>query len=139
MSELTIDGKAYRTGRLDARTQFHIVRRILPALASLTSVDRENTSQLELVGVLAGAIAKLEDADCDYILSNTLSRCMRQDSQAWVPVWNVAANRLQYEDITLPTMIQLTAATLSENLGSFFPDPGVLFQSASSPPSAPTS
>lgn len=123
MADVTIGDKVYRTGKMDAKTQFHVVRRLLPLVSSITSIDREKITAETMVQAIAEAIAKLSDQEVDYVLNRALSVCSRlEGGNAWMPVWNARADRLQYEDIDLSAMMQLTVAVLQENLGGFFPD-----------------
>jgi hypothetical protein len=121
MTELAIEDKTYRTGKLDAKTQFHIVRRLLPLVSSIGTLSADRLDMTNMVTAFADAISKLSDEDCDYVLAKALSVCQRKEGQAWAPVWNRSADRMQYDDIDLVVMMQLTVAVLQENLGGFFP------------------
>lgn len=130
--ELTINGNAYKTGRLTAKQQFHVARRLLPVVSALAtaaasapkapdaevgvSIDDNNS----LITTLSDSMSRMPDKDCDYVLSVCLSCCQRQQpSGGWANVWNVAADQAQFADIDLSVMIQLVMATLQDNIGSF--------------------
>lgn len=136
MAELTINEQVYRTGRMTAKVQFHVVRRLLPLVSSIGELSSEADTG-NVLKVLAEAVYKLSDDDCDYILERCLSVCHRKQGDNWVLVWNQQAKQPQFSDIDMPAMLQLTIATLQENLTSFFPNPGGNFQLGSLPLNAP--
>ena len=63
--EFQVNDVAYRSGKMNAMTQFHVSRRMAPLLSSLT--DLVQGGQMDVPSVLAslmGEISKLSDADC---------------------------------------------------------------------------
>lgn len=121
--ETTIKGNTYRTGRLSAMQQFHVARRVAPALTGLVSAFSGMGSSKEdfakALGPLADAVAQMPDADAEYVLGTCLSVVSRQtDSTTWAPVWR--EGRLAFDDIDLGTMIQLAAKVIQDNLGNIF-------------------
>ena len=164
MAEVTIGGNNYRTGKMDAMTQFHVVRRLLPIISSLTNATQDTAgtqstsgaaevngadgaagtpvtnraapSMEQFLQALVNALAKLSDEDCEFIIAKCLTTCRRQQGAGWSIVWNVAAKRPQYEDIDLGAMMNLTTETLQENLAGFMPALPFGLVSGNSPPSA---
>jgi hypothetical protein len=129
--ELDIDAKKYRTGRLTAFQQFHIARKLAPALFALGKAAMKDEGQLSSMkdfdvllafGPLVEVISKMSEADTEYVLNVCLSTCQRQEGNAWAAVYTIG-QRLMFEDIGLQAMLQLTVAVIRENLGNFFPAP----------------
>ena len=129
-SEIQVSGRTYRIGRLDAMRQFHVARKLVPVITSLGSLAEvagslklQSAEGIAALKPVMDALAAMPDADCEFVLGACLSVTQRQNDggTGWSPVWNVAAKRLQFEDIGLPAMLQIAAAVLRENLGGFFP------------------
>lgn len=113
--DFDINGNAYRSEKLDAKRQFHLARRLAPILSKIPGVQ-EN----KLFEVIADEIAMMSDENCDYVIDNCLSVVKRQQGDAWVPVFNARANRMQFHDIDMGAMLQIARYVLEENLQSFF-------------------
>jgi hypothetical protein len=111
-TEQTIDNETYRTGGLNAKQQFHVARRLAPIVAALQS----GTNMFQ---ALATELAKLPEADVDYIMRTTMSVVMRKQGDQWVRVWNTQADMPQFSDITAGTLLTLLVVTLEDNLGGF--------------------
>jgi hypothetical protein len=83
----------------------------------------------------------MSDEDTLYVLGHTLSHIDRGEVNpntgeptAWMPIWNAQVKRIQYDDISMPHMIQMVWKVLSENLQSFFSEfQSSLSESASTP------
>ncbi|WP_368733775.1 phage tail assembly chaperone, partial [Citrobacter koseri] len=67
MAEFEVDGQTYRSGRMNARTQFHVLRRMAPLLGPLQSLAA-NQGGANALPVFADAIGGLSDEATDYIL-----------------------------------------------------------------------
>lgn len=143
-----VEGTEYRIGKLDVFDQFHIARRLAPLLATLGTalldrpvVSLEGDTAKEssdrflslALSPLAEAIAKMSNADADFIIHTCLAVCYRKvDPQGWAPV-QVNGKTLAYDDITLTILMGLVVNVIEENLGSFFP-----IKRLESPPTAKT-
>ena len=142
MGEVTLGDRLYRIGRMNVNDQFHVARRLLPLVADILPAAQEmfklfpeptkegeepkpapQVNMTAALQPLLGAIGKLKDEDCDYIIAKCLAVVSRQDAngQMWANVWNGRAGRLQYEDISLPEMLQLTGHVIMENIADFSP------------------
>jgi hypothetical protein len=113
-TEVEVGGFTYRIGKLDARRQFHVMRRMLPLFGALQD------AQEDMVAGIAGAVSKLTDDECDYVLDNCLTIVDRRVGDTWVSLWNARAKALQFQDLPLADMLQIASAVLQDNLGSFF-------------------
>lgn len=132
MAEFTVGDKQYRSGKLNAFEQFHIARKIAPILSKMgeTKKDKDanaSPGQADLAGLLSpmlDALAEMPEEDCNYVLYRCLGVVQRhQGGSMWAPVWNPSAKRLQFEDIDMQVMIQITMNVLGDNLGNFLNTP----------------
>jgi hypothetical protein len=136
----TVGGHEYRSDNLDAIGQFNVARRLTPvvfALAPLISlgatteelaavITSDIGANLELLRPTVEAVAKMSDADVDYIIANVASKVYRGirnpvsgQIDSWIPIWNAHARAFQYQDIGLPELVQIVWRVLQENLSSF--------------------
>lgn len=125
--ELSINGQTYRVDKLNAFAQFHVARRLAPALWALGSGAMSTLKQggefsdavaLGAIGPLVEVIAKMSNADSEYVLAACLGVCSRQSGTGWQKVY-AEGGGLLFQDIDLPAMMQLTMAAIRENLGNF--------------------
>lgn len=132
MKETTIKGIRYRVGKLDAFKQFHIARRLAPALFELATSaakvadttggpsDSVNMSELAAFKPVVEAVSKLSDEDADYVMKSCLGVVTREinNGSAWQNV--LVSGRMQFEDMGLDVIMPLTMEVVSDNLGAFF-------------------
>lgn len=126
-----IHGYTYQPMRISAREQFHLARKLAPALAVIlpalvpakfaegTDPTVRGLAALEPVG---RALAALPDADADAILFGLLNSTQRQAvGGGWAAVVAGSVERwdLQFQDITMPDMLQIAWLTLQHNLAGF--------------------
>jgi len=113
--DFTINGSDYRSGKLDAKKQFHLARRLGPVLAKLPGVPES-----EIFAAVAEEIADMSDEQCDYILDTCMAVVKRQQGDAWAPIFNARAGVMQFDDIDMPAMLTIARYVIEENLASFF-------------------
>lgn len=133
-STIEVGGHKYQCGSLPAMQQFHVVRRLGPALV-IAGVSVEmlrkgvTLSSEEIVGVAGPvimAIGQMKDEDADYVIYTCLGVVKRQSGNAWAPVAandSGAKGRLMFEDIDLVMMLRLVGEVLMVNLGNFLTEP----------------
>ncbi len=130
MAEHEINGIAYRVAPINAMTQFKVAKRLMPVIgpvlqAATPVIKGGGLSQVDalasLFEPLSDAVSRLSDADADYIIATCLAAVTRQDGQGWVTIWNQRAGCPQYQDISLPVMLQLVAFVIMDQLEGFFP------------------
>lgn len=129
---MKIGNHNYRAGRIDARKQFHIVRRMAPFLEGLAKVKTSGAASLEEAGLaalpeMAAVLARMDDETADYVLFGLLAPVRREQENGlgWAPV--CSGNTMAFDDISMAQMLQLAGESLRENLGDFF----VILKSAS--------
>jgi len=118
--ELELDGHTYRVGKLDARAQFHTVRRLAPVLGELAPALQGGKGGLDALPPIATAVAKLSDADADYCIFGLLKVVSRKQPNGlgWGPV--STENLLMYDDIGMTQMLKLAWEALTFNMSGFF-------------------
>lgn len=147
MSELEIDGQTYQFGKIDARKQFHIVRRLAPAIASLVGMaalpgptpaegdavvdaaaapaDAPAPNLTQFMGAVqpfAEAIGRMSDTDADYVIDGCLAAVKRRidGDRGWAAVMAPNGGRLMFDDIDSGLMVRLAFEAARENLQGFF-------------------
>lgn len=138
----TIDGTDFQIMRIDAVKQFHIARRLAPAMAailpalgifdkikSLGSEDGESGPMVykegafrEIIGELpaiARVFADMTDSDAEYVINAALDVCYRKQATGWARVRSGGVTMLA--DLTMPTIMQLVFAAIKGNMESYFP------------------
>jgi ubiquinone biosynthesis protein UbiJ len=125
MAEVEINGTQYRVGRLTAFKKLHVARKLAPLLGGLAAITASGgaTDIATFAQPIAQALANMSDDEVEGIIGTCMAVTERRlaNDMGWAPVWNKSANRMQYEDMDLPELMQLTMAVLEENLGSFLP------------------
>lgn len=109
-TETEINGVTYQLATLDAMTQFHVMRRIMPIVGVISGDDAMERA--------FRALGELSDEDSEYVLNKCLTGCMRKNGDNWAKVY--VNGRLMFEDIGLPGMLRLAVATLKEPIAGFF-------------------
>ena len=120
MAEFEIKSAKYRTGTMDAMTQFHVVRRLGPVLGSFRNMlDSKFEDGISLV---AEAISKMSDTDTEYVISSCMVIVQREQSggTGWAKVWSAEAKRPMFDDIDMATMLQIVFAVIGGAIVPFF-------------------
>ncbi|PXV60885.1 hypothetical protein SAMN04487785_11321 [Dyella jiangningensis] len=119
--EFEISGQTYQSGRLNARQQFHVARRLAPVLGGLADASAAGAESFsKFLQPIAEAISGMSDGDCDYVLDTCLSVVRRQQGPSWAPVMS-SSKAMMFDDIDMSVMLQLASKVIQENLGNFFP------------------
>lgn len=134
MQELEFDGKKYRTGKLDAFKQYHLMRKLLPLFSGLgESFARQaplmngngevpQTNFWASLAPISQAISEMSMDDSEWILKTCLTAVSIHNGRSWAPL-TTPNGQLMFEDTEMLTMVQLSLAVVQDNLGSFFPVP----------------
>lgn len=138
MTEFTCGNNKYRSQKIDARAQFHIVRRLAPCLGGLApalmkvgakqaaagaALDASKVMETDVADILpklADAMAAMDDETADYVLFGLLGAATREQASGlgWAPVCN--GRSLMFQDITMAQMLTIAGRVLAANLGDFF-------------------
>lgn len=122
--EFQVNDIAYRSGKMNAMTQFHVSRRLAPLLSSLTEIAQGG--KLEVSSILASLmseISKLSDADCEYVLYGCMAVTSRDQGggRGNAPILAADGKTPMFPDIDMIGMLTIAAHVLQDNLAGFFP------------------
>ena len=123
--DFELNGFEYRLQRLDARKQFHIMRRLSPMFAELAAAVKSDMESDAALAPLANALANMSDADADYCLFGLLAGVQRKQNGVFSKI--VVENQLMFADITMQAMLQLAFKAFQFNFESFFTSPAQIF------------
>ena len=133
MAEFRVGEHTYRSRKLNARQQLHVVRRLGPVLGPMIQLalmpSSEDPDEMERQMAIAipflDAVAKMPEEDVNYVINVCMSVTQRMQGgngsgpTTWAEVWNVAAQREMFEDIDMGTLLQITWNVVQDNLGGF--------------------
>lgn len=108
MHDFEFNGETYQIAKLDPMTQFHVMRRIAPVLASIGGGNKDGIMGLTL------AISRLSDEDVEYVISRCLADCRRQSGDNWAKIY--VSGRLMFDDIGMGGLVSLTLETLKGSI-----------------------
>ena len=123
MHEFTVSDHDYRAGKMDALTQFHVLRRLAPIIGSLKDLAGGDVSKgLEALGPIADVVARLPDEDVNYVLDRCLSTVQRKKDgdTGWAPIWNASAKRAMFDDIDMMSMLLISGNVVMNAVGPFY-------------------
>lgn len=143
MAEFSLNGREFRTGKLDALTQLAIAVKLMPIIPALQPVMAAVAEQraasveadraviagveppagpapldLEAVGRLGMAMNALPDEGRNYIIGACLSVVLGEAGGGFLPVWN-ASLKAPDASLDLVTMLQLVYRVVMDNIASF--------------------
>lgn len=127
--EIKIGDATYRLGKkLSAMEQFHVTRRLGPALIicgvtvkmMMEGMEVTLTDWLGVAGPVMEVVSKMSDADVEYVIFTCLRACERaQGTSGWAPVVAPDGKQLMFADMDQMEMIRLTVEVLRSNLENF--------------------
>ncbi len=118
-----------RISKVDAFTQFHVARRILPLFASISAGDLKSLAGAgkpdgdNVIMALGNAVASMKDEDSDYILKTCLSAV--EISQGKNPNGSTLFSQvmvngvLMFDKLDLMSMIMMAWEVIKYNGGNF--------------------
>ena len=134
--EFEINGVEYRAHKLDAKTQFHLSRKVAPIVPKLLPLFLKITAEkgsllenniLNLIPTLepfANALAEMPDEHASFIYDTCLGSVSRKQGKDFAKVTNNGI--LMFQDIGLDSVLPIVVKILWFNLGPFIQ--GLLFQ-----------
>lgn len=135
MSEFTIKGVTYRSGKMVGRTQIHVLRRAAPIIEPLfRSISSGLTP--EVAGMVIQGLGALEDEKLDYILDRALAVVQKKEGTGWPSLMSSDGTRIMFEDVRNDGGLQLAicANVLYVNYYPLFLDAPSLFNGGASFP-----
>lgn len=129
MAEFETGGHRYRTDKMNARDQLHLLRSLGPLFAPMaraavmeTSAD-EATRRIDLMIPFFDAFSKMEKKEVDGLVDRCFSVTRRgvggNGHTQFGPPLHTGA-RDQYEDLSLGDLMTVCWEVIQENLGGFF-------------------
>jgi hypothetical protein len=155
--EFEVNGRNYRASKMDAMTQFNVIRKLAPIMeplakfvknqpsklngeTTITSEDiqRARTDAIDATMPIIKAIADLPEETTDYVIATCMNLVRRDEGQGrgWAKVWNDQAHRPQMDDIDMVTMLMIVVQVLGGSFSAFFPASGWLSETPLGNPSA---
>jgi hypothetical protein len=120
MSEFEVDGQTYRSGKMSARTQFHVLRRMAPIVGPLQAMSA-SPGAAETLAALVEAIGSLSDEASDYIMDNCLAVVDRKQGETgWAKIKPAGGSAIMFADIDLMAMLQIASHVLRDNFTPLF-------------------
>ncbi len=117
---LDVNGHQYVTsGPLNAFAQLALARKLAPGIPVLGGMvsDQNKDKDKSLLSLLM--LAKLDDADAEYVVRTCLSVVNRVDGGKAAPLM-ARGGGVMFDDVTMPHMLEIAMAVIEENLGDFF-------------------
>lgn len=108
MAEVTISGQLYTTVKLPIFKQFHIARILCPVIWAGPPF------------YIVQAFSKLSQGDAEYVVNSCLEVVQRKQEANWANVGSL--QKPMFADMALLDYYEVSAAVITESLGSFFPD-----------------
>lgn len=147
--DITIGEHGYRIeGRLSAMEQFHVTRRLGPALvicgvtfrAMLEGEVLPLEHWMAVAGPIMEVVSAMEDEDVEYVILRSLRVCRRRQGDAWAPMLAADGKTMMFQDLDQFDIIRLTVEVLRRNLAGFMKGlDGAASTTAGSPTSPSTS
>lgn len=145
MAEIELSGNRYSIGRLNAKQQFHLSRRIAPVIPPLIPVYLrlaqggnplmdDPASLGEMLQPFTDGLAAMKDEDADYIMGVCLGVVQRQQNGSWANVWSASQGVCMFQDMDLGVILPLIVRVITQNLGPFMQ--GLLTSQGSGPADA---
>jgi hypothetical protein len=125
-------GKKFKLNKIDVFKQYHIARRLGPIMGDIFAIApklkdiKEDTEEKKLEAAaqiakpLLDGFAKLSDADADLVLLGLCSavEVHQPQSNSWARVARDGV--FMFQDLDLPTLLQVAGRSFLFNIGSFF-------------------
>ncbi len=125
MTEIEINGQTYKHGKLDARKAFHVARRLTPILAGMAKAVQAMESAAPearnavMLDCIAEDISMLSDETLDYVIDACMAVVSRKQADGrYMSV--MTRGNLQFADMGMDELLQLTIAVSMESLDGFF-------------------
>ncbi|CAQ83661.1 MULTISPECIES: phage tail assembly chaperone [Photorhabdus] len=128
--EFEIDGKKYRTGKLNAFQQQDLAVALSPAIPALgplmqkIAADRNDDSATrfeELIPYLIESITALGKSNRYEINDICLSIVSREQSGIWSKIYEPDGQVLMFDDINGLQLLKIVGFIIRDSLGNFFP------------------
>jgi hypothetical protein len=126
---MNLNNVEYRISKLNARKQFHVMRRLAPVISDiapfLKGMDLEHSESdkgYAMIAPLGKALANLKDEDADFILDTLLDAVTRDagNGLGFTPIRLNGVN--MFSDITMASELKLAFEVIKDNFKDFLPE-----------------
>jgi hypothetical protein len=124
-TEFEVGGKKFRCGRLDARTQYHLNRKISPTIVRVekhaASGPGGKVTLFDVIEPIAEDLRAMAMEDANFILDTCLSVTQRSQDQSGTELWSPVVNgkQIMFADIDGADLVQIQVNVIKANLGNF--------------------
>lgn len=124
MDEVLINNKTYIIGKLNARTQFHVFRRLSGLFIGLIMNNNggsimEDIQNIKDIKPVIDTLTNLDDATLDYVIDRCCAVVKYRDENGHLFPIMASNGRFQYEDLSAPELIQIVGEVVKVNLNHF--------------------
>lgn len=120
MAEFVIDGVEYRSKKMPARTQAHVLRRLAPIIDPVFRLMGSGNLREDAVGAFAQGFADLTDEQVDYVMDQCLSVVQRKQGESWANFMGSDGKTPIFQDTDLTGHIQIIVNVLRDNYDPLF-------------------
>jgi len=147
MNEFPVGENQYKPRQMLPKTQLHVVRRMTPFIvgmlgqlpkAAITAALSEDKKTVDLDKIISTIdpmamitpilenMATMPDKDVDFIIDTCMEHCDRAigNGAGWSAL-KKPGQPMQFMDIELIPMLQITWNVIQQNVGNFFPVPSL--------------
>lgn len=125
--EMTVDGRTYQIGKLNALQQFHLTRRLGPVLVVAgISLDMLRKGMkvdigdlVAIAGPVMDIVSRMSDEDSEYIVFMCLGVCRMKQGDSWAPLLSPESKQLMFQNMEMPEMLRVALEVIKVNLGNF--------------------
>ena len=115
---IEINGQQFEIGKLTVFEQLAVARKLGPAIPIVEGLVADRNAGKDITLLVVLMLSRLSDAESDEIVKKCLSVVLISQEGGWAKL--MPNGVLMFSDIDLSSLLQLTAAVIVENLGTFF-------------------
>lgn len=124
MDEVLINNKTYIIGKLNARKQFHVFRRLAGVFIEFIMNYKgdsimEDIQNIKDIKPIIDALTKLDDATLDYVIDHCCEVVKYRDENGHSFPIMASNGRFQYEDFSAVDLMKIVAEVVRVNLKYF--------------------
>lgn len=119
MIDFEVNGKKYQATKLDAFTQFHVVRRLGPLYPYVVSaLAIMGKDPLTAISNITLAMSRLSDDDANFVMKTCLGVTKVNQGTAWASLLSPQGTPM-FQDMEMQEMLQVVWKVLESHFGPF--------------------
>jgi hypothetical protein len=115
--KVIVNNHEYTLIQLDVFSQFKLVRKLGPFISSINAAQEAGLTPFD---ALTETLSVISDEDAEAIIKIALGSVRRVDGNMSAAVYNGKGTVMQYSDISLSDVLDLTVQVVMYNLKDFF-------------------